>query len=339
MPADKKTHPRRRLGKNGPEVFPIGIGGMSFSPTYGPVTEEESWAVLDAAMELGVDHIDTANIYGMGQSESFIGGYLSDRGQEARDFFRIATKAAIEDRDGKRVVNNSPEHLAAELDKSLGRLGVERIDLYYIHRRDHSIPIEDVTGTLKGFVDAGKIGGFGYSEIAPTSLRRAQAVHPVAAVQNEYSLSTRAPDLGMVQATAELGATLVAFSPVGRGLLTDTPVPAKRIEESPFLSVNPRFEKENLAANEAVIERFRALAAEMGMPASRLALAWTLHQGDHVLPIPGTRSAEHFREMVPAAETMLSDGDLAAIDKVMPAGWAHGDRYGEQHWTAVERYC
>ena len=339
MPARPKSHPRRRLGADGPEVFPIGVGSMSFTPFYGPVTDAESRAVLDAALDLGVDHVDSANIYGMGQAETVIGDYIRDNGQTARDFFRIATKAGIQVGSGDRRANNEPDYLAAELDASLQRLGVDRVDLFYVHRRDETVPIGEVVGALKGFVESGKIGGFGFSEIAPTSLRRAQAVHPVAAVQSEYSLWTRSPELGLVQATADLGAAMVAFSPVGRSMLTDSPVKPELAKDLSFLAGNPRFTPENLAANTAIAGGFRSLAAEMGMPASRLALAWLLHQGDHVLPIPGTRSAEHFREMVPAVEVMLSPGDLEAIERVLPPGWAHGDRYNESQWVAVERYC
>ena len=339
MPPKSKNHPRRRLGADGPEVFPIGYGAMSFTTFYGPVTEEESHAILDAAMDMGVNHLDTSNVYGMGKSETFIGNYISKNGQTARDFFRIATKGGIDRRGETRVIDNTKAHLAESLDSSLERLGVERVDLYYVHRRNPEVPIEDVVGTLKGFVDSGKIGGFGFSEIAPTSLRAAQSVHPVAAVQSEYSLSTRGPELGMVQATADIGATMVAFSPVGRSLLTNKPINRDRAKDLPFLVNNPRFLPGNLEANHAAAEEFRSLAAEMGIPASRLALAWLLHRGDHVLPIPGTRSVEHFREMMPAAETVLSDADLEAVGRALPPGWAHGDRYSGAQWDSVERYC
>ena len=339
MPANSRSHPRRRLGAGGREVFPVGIGGMSFTKFYGPVTEQDARAILDAAMDLGVDHIDTANVYGMGQSETIIGKYMRDNGATARDFFSIGTKAGIDMSGEKRAINNSPEHLAAELDGSLERLGVEHIDLFYVHRRNPEVPIEEVAGILQGFVEAGKIGGFGFSEISPSSFRRAQAVHPVAAVQSEYSLSTRYPELGVVQATAEADAAMVAFSPVGRSLLTDDPLTAKRAKDLPFLVDNPRFMPDNLERNHAAVEGFRSLAAEMGMPASRLALAWLLHRGDHVLPIPGTRSVEHFREMVPAADTVLTGEALAAVDRALPPGWTHGDRYNERQWVSIERYC
>lgn len=330
----------RQLGQNGPMVHPIGIGAMSFTNFYGPTTEDQSHAVLDAAMEAGVTHIDTANVYGMGTSETVIGNYLKAN-PGARDIFKIATKGAIrrkEDGSGN-YFDNSKEHLEKELDGSLRRLGVEAVDLYYIHRRDPSIPIEEVAETLAGFVRAGKIKSIGFSEIAPTSLRRAHAVHPVAAVQSEYSLSTRSPELGLVQTCAELGAALVAFSPVGRSFLTDTPLSYEAVQKLPFLVNNPRFMQPNYDANIAALAPFRALAAEMGLSTAGLAMAWVLAQGDHVIAIPGTRSVAHFKEWLEAADRPLSDSDLAAIEQVLPVGWAHGDRYSAQQWVGPERYC
>ncbi len=327
---------KRALGKRGPEVSAIGVGAMSFSNMYGPTNEAESHAVLDTALELGVDHIDTANVYGMGMSENAIGSWLKARGTNP---FTIATKAGItRDADGNRCYDNSGRHLEAELDASLKRMGLEMVDLFYIHRRDHSIPIEDVTETLAAMVRKGKIGAFGFSEIAPSSLRRAAAVHPVAAVQSEYSLATRAPELGLVQACAELGTALVAFSPVGRGLLTDTPPDEARVQDSGFLKSNPRFTGRNLRENLEITDRFRKLAAGMGTSAAALAIAWLLRQGDHVIPIPGTRSSAHLRELAAGADLALSDPDIKAIETVLPVGWCHGDRYSDAQWHGPERF-
>jgi len=328
----------RRLGQHGPSVFPIGIGAMSFAPFYGEVTEADSHAVLEAAMELGVNHIDTANIYGMGQSESFIGSFLKKRGNEGKDFFRIATKAGIArgHKDGPYI--NTLGYLRAELEASLKRLNLERVDLFYIHRRDHAIPIEEVAGTMGVLIAEGKIGGYGLSEIAPTSLIKAHEVQPVAAIQSEYSLLNRGPELGIVQASRRIGAAMVAFSPVGRSLLTDKPHNEKAVATMPFLRTNPRFLEPNLSANHRASEGFRHLAASMGMPASRLAIAWLLHRAEHVIPIPGTRSAAHFREIIAAVDVRLTASDLAMIDEVLPPGWAHGDRYSEAQWHGVERY-
>ena len=330
---------KRQLGAAGPLVSAVGLGAMSFTDFYGPVSEAQSHEVLAAALELGIDHLDTSNVYGMGLSERAIGSFLAARGGPPP--FTIATKAGIrrDPETGARSFDNSAAHLEAELDGSLARLGVEVIDLFYVHRRDPAVEIEVVTETLAGFVEAGKIRSFGFSEIAPSLLRRAAAVHPVAAVQSEYSLATRAPELGLVQACAELGTSLVAFSPVARGLLTDRPPSTDTVAQSAFLKVSPRFTEPNLAANLRLTDGFRALARGMGRPAASLAIAWLLQRGPHVLPIPGTRSPRHLRELAEGASLELSAADLAAIEAVRPVGWAHGDRYSPQQWTGPERYC
>jgi aryl-alcohol dehydrogenase-like predicted oxidoreductase len=329
---------RRRLGPEGPLVSAIGLGAMSFAGFYGEATEDEAHAVLRAALDLGIDHLDTSNVYGMGRSEEVIGRFIAE--QAGRSPFVIATKAGIRQdaATGKRFFDNSRDHLEAELHGSLRRLGVESVELFYVHRRDPRLPIEEVTETLAGFVRAGKIRSFGFSEIAPASLRRAAAVHPVAAVQSEYSLWTRAPELGLVQACGEMDVALVAFSPVGRGALTDAPPTPERIAASAFLRVNPRFGEPNWTANLAYIERFRRLAAEMGTSAAALAAAWLLRQGPHVIPIPGTRREAHLRELARGAALDLSDADLERIEACLPVGWAHGDRYSDAQWIGPERY-
>jgi aryl-alcohol dehydrogenase-like predicted oxidoreductase len=305
---------------------------------YGPTTKEQSFAILDRAVEAGVTHIDTANIYGRGVSETVIGEWLANRGGE-NPFF-IATKASItSDADGNRTFDNSPEHLEAELDQSLTRLGLDCVDLFYIHRRDPRFEIEEVSETLIGLMKKGKIKSFGYSEIAPSSLRRAQAVHPVAAVQNEYSLSTRAPDLGLVQNCAETRTAMVAFSPVGRGLLTDTPPSAERIAASVFLRDNPRFTGRAYQDNLKRMELLQSLARDMGISTAGLAIAWVLSRGDNVIAIPGTRSVEHLNEMLEGTEKTLSASDLEAIETALPVGWASGDRYGPAQWNGPEQYC
>ncbi len=328
--------PRRRLGKTGPEVSALGVGAMSFTDAYGETTADESFAVLDAAVEAGVDHIDTSNVYGAGRSEEVIGQWIKARGENP---FKIATKAGItKDAKGNRSFDNSAKHLEAELDGSLKRLGLERVDLFYVHRRDPRIEIEEVTETLAGLIRKGKIASFGYSEIAPTSLARAEAVHPVAAVQNEYSLQTRLPELGLLQETAARGVALVAFSSVGRGLLSDTPPDAARAAQSFFLKVNPRFTGGNLDRNVAATAPFRALAAEAGTSAAALAIAWVLSQGDHVHTIPGTRSAAHFAELVAGASMTLSDDLKREIEARLPLGWCHGARYSDAQNIGPESY-
>jgi aryl-alcohol dehydrogenase-like predicted oxidoreductase len=331
---------KRRLGAGGPAVSAIGVGAMSFAGFYGKTTEEAAHALLAAALDLGIDHIDTSNVYGAGLSERMIGSFLARQGKARDGRFRIATKAAIrrDPENGRRFFDNSPEHLAAELEGSLMRLGLEAVDLFYVHRRDPEVPIEEVAGTLAGLVRAGKTRAIGFSEIAPSSLRRAAAVHPVAAVQSEYSLGTRAPDLGLVQTCAALGTALVAFSPVGRALLTDAPPTPERVAASEFLSGNPRFVEPNRSANLALTDGFRALAAEMGTSAAALAIAWLLSRSPKVIPIPGTRSVAHLRELAAGTELSLSEDDIERIETVLPVGWAHGDRYSPVQWVGPERY-
>lgn len=329
---------KRKLGAHGPEVSAIGIGAMSFAGVYGNATEAETHALLDAARDEGIDNIDTSNVYGMGLSEQYIGSYLAK--QQGESPFVIATKAGItRNADGQRTFCNDPDHLESELDGSLKRLGVDEVELFYVHRRDPAVPIEEVTGTLAELVKKGKTRHIAYSEIAPSSLRRAAAVHPIAAVQSEYSLSTRYPELGLTQTCAELGTALVAFSPVGRGLLTDTPPSFEKVASLDFLKTNPRFMAPNLQANLEYSAAFQTLAADMGTSAAALAIAWLLKSGPHVIPIPGTRDIEHLRQLADGARMELSDADKDRIEAVLPVGWAHGDRYNESQWIGPERYC
>jgi aryl-alcohol dehydrogenase-like predicted oxidoreductase len=329
----------RRIGKSGPEVSALGYGAMSFSDFYGPTSEANSHAILDLMIEAGVTHLDTSNVYGNGRSESWIGSYLRNR-PEARDRLVIATKAGIsKDAEGKRKLDNSAEHLEAALDASLQRMGVDHVDLFYVHRREAERPIEEVVETLAALQAKGKTRAIGFSEIAPASLRRAEAVHHIDAVQSEYSLQTRAPELGLVQTCAELGTALVAFSPVGRSILTDHPLRPGGLDAIPFLKGNPRFQPGNHEANLAISDKLRALAAEMGEPTAALAIAWLLAQGDHILPIPGTRSLDHMREAIRGTQITLSAEDLARIETILPVGWAHGDRYDTVQWVGPERFC
>lgn len=338
MEGRKRTMEKRKLGKG--EVGAIGLGAMSFAGVYGATTEEVSHATLGAMLDLGMDHVDTSNIYGMGVSEAVIGRFLARQGKARGRLFHVATKAGIRvDRAaGRRWFDNSAGHLTAELEGSLKRLGVEAVDLFYVHRREQAIPIEEVAGTLAGLVAAGKTRAFGFSEIAPSSLRRAAREHRVAAVQSEYSLSTRAPELGLVQACEALGTTLVAFSPVGRGLLTDDPPDDARVAAGDFLRANPRFEARNLAENRAATEGFRRLAAEMGTSAAALAIAWLLARSPGVVPIPGTRSPGHLKGLAAGAALALDASDIARIEAVLPVGWAAGDRYSDGQWAGPERY-
>ncbi len=325
---------QRRLGKNGPLVGAVGLGCMSFSGAYGNATVEESNAVLAAALDLGITHLDTAKIYGDGRSEEIIGAFIKDHPGR----FTIATKGGIETKPVRRF-DNSPEYLRECLEGSLRRLGVEYVELYYVHRREQERPIEDVVETLVRFKDEGKIGGFGFSEIAPYSLERAAAVHPVMAVQNEYSLWTRQIELGLLQACERLGTALVAFSPVARGMFADKLPDRDAFSPGDFRRTNPRFMDPHFAPNKVLVGRFIDLARSMGHPPASLALAWTLAKGSHVVPIPGTRSVEHLKQHARAADVVLNAADLQAIEAVLPAGFAHGPRYSEQQFVGIEQYC
>ena len=331
---------KRLLGQAKTPVSAMGYGAMSFSDFYGATDDEKSYAILDRCLDLGITHIDTSNVYGLGMSETRIGAYLAKQGKQAQDFFTIATKAGIASKpDGTRYFDNSMAHLESELDKSLQRLGVEQVELLYVHRRDAAIPIEEVAESLATLVKKGKTRQIGFSEIAPTSLEIANEVHPVAAVQSEYSLATRSPEMGLVQKTAQLGTALVAFSPIGRSLLTDHPLSYEACQNLAFMKVNPRFQEDTYSRNIQASNAFRALASDMGISASGLSIAWLLAQGDHVLPIPGTRSVEHLNELASGVDLALSPSDLEAIEKVLPIGWCHGDRYAHGQWKGPEKYC
>ncbi|MBO6717214.1 MAG: aldo/keto reductase [Rhizobiaceae bacterium] len=325
---------QRKLGKNGKSVGAVGLGCMSFAGVYGPTDMAESHATLARALELGVTHLDTALIYGVGHSEEVIGAFIKDHPGR----FSIATKGGI--RTGpNREFDNSEAYLRECLEGSLKRLGVDHVDLYYIHRRDQRIPIEDVAGTLSRFVEEGKIGGIGFSEIAPSSLERAASVHPVMAVQSEYSLWTRLPELGMLQACERLGTAFVAFSPVARGMFSRELPRLEVTSKEAFRASNPRFLEPNFSANAAYFERFNEYAKGKGVAPATLAIAWVLHQGDHVIPIPGTRSSAHLEEDAAAADYKLTAQDIAEIEAILPVGFAHGARYSDSQSVGPEDYC
>ena len=334
---------KRNLGNTGTKVGALGIGAMSFSDFYGPTNTQESHAILKMALDNGIDHIDTAKVYGMGLSEERIGQFLNTLSPNDRQFFKIATKGGIDrknfDDKGTVVFDNSKQFLTEELNNSLKRLGVDCVELYYVHRREADRSIEEVTETLVEFIKAGKIKQFGFSEIAPTSLEKASSIHPVGAVQSEYSLSTRYPELGLVQRTKTLGTSLVAFSPIGRSLLTDKPHNAETVEKMEFLKANPRFIEPNLSNNIQATQKFREYAADLGCKASGLAIAWLLKVDTHILPIPGTRSVTHLKEMIDGCALNLTDSNMRDIENILPVGWAHGDRYSTGQWFGPEKYC
>lgn len=324
---------QRQLGAHGPQVSSIGFGCLSFGGIFGATDEAESFAALDAAWSAGITFYDTANIYGAGVSETVLGNWLSDRGNDAV----IATKVGIVTTP-PRGFNNAESYIRAELEASLRRLKTDYVALYYIHRRQQNIPIEDVAGFMARLIDEGKIGGYGLSEVAPHTIRRAHAVHPVRAVQNEYSLWTRLPELGVIRACADLGVAFVPFSPVARGMLTDAPPDPSAMRGGDIRRTIPRFVEPNFSANCTAIEPFRAYAAAKGVTTSALALAWVLDQGDHLIPIPGTRTAAHLSEWIGADSLVLTDADRVEIDRILPPGFAHGDRYDDGQNIGPERY-
>lgn len=324
----------RRLGAFGPLVSSVGLGAMSLSGMYGPTTEAENMRLLARAVELGVTHFDTADIYGMGLSEETIGRFL----KETRSRVSIASKAGIRfvPATGERRIDNSPAYLRSALDKSLKRLGRDHIELFYVHRREPGRPIEDVVGALADLRREGKIGAIGLSEVSPSTLRRADRVSRIAAVQSEYSLWTRGVEDEMLGTCRDLGVAFVAFSPLGRGILTGTPLDPETLGRGDFRRMNPRFQEPCYAQNRAALAGFLELAAKRGVAPATLALAWVLAAGRHVLVIPGTRSAEHLEQDVAAARLRLSEQERDAVAAAFPAGFPWGARYSEAQMLGVE---
>lgn len=317
-------------------VSAIGLGCLSFGGIFGATTDDDSLRCLDAAADRGIDFLDTANIYGAGRSETVIGQWLRARGSARRPV--IATKASIIPGKPPRF-DNSAAHLRAELEGSLRRLGVDHVDLFYIHRREQTRPVEEVVETLAALIREGKIGGYGLSEVAPETVRRAHAVHPVRAVQNEYSVWTRQPELGLIQTCADLGIAFVPFSPLARGAFGRAALDPTRLPPGEFRMTMPRFQPDHWPRNAARTEAARAYATERGWTLAAMALAWVLDRGDHIIPIPGTRTADHLSDWDGAATIRFTPEDRAQINRLLPAGWASGDRYGDEQAMAVERYC
>ena len=324
----------RKLGTHGPNVSAIGLGCMSFAGAFGETDEATSHHCLDAALDHGINFLDTANIYGMGRSENVLGKWLA---QGKRDVV-IASKVGIQ-RDPDRPVNNDPSYIRAELEGTLQRLGVDYIDLYYLHRRDETVPLEDSIGTLVDLMHEGKIGGYGLSEVAPYTPRLAHEIHPCLAVQSEYSLWTRQPELGMIQTCDALGVAFVPFSPLARGVFGQNYPDIQAMAKTDFRAAIPRFQPDNYARNIAIIDRFKTYATDRDLTVSALAMAWVLNRGDHLIPIPGTRSAEHLAEWAKADQITLSQSDMDGIEAILPAGFAYGDRYSHAQSRTAERYC
>jgi aryl-alcohol dehydrogenase-like predicted oxidoreductase len=324
---------KRTLGTQGLVVSEQGLGCMGMSEFYGPRDDAESLRTIDRALELGVDFLDTADVYGPLLNEQLVGQALRGR----RHRFTLATKFGnVRSPEGKFLgIDGSPAYVRAACDASLERLGVDVIDLYYQHRVDPQTPIEDTVGAMADLVKAGKVRYLGLSEAAPATIRRAHAVHPISALQTEYSLWTRDPEGELLATVRELGIGFVAYSPLGRGFLTGALPAEGGFADTDRRSVLPRFQGDNYARNLALVARVRELATARGVTPAQLALAWVLAQGADVVPIPGTKRRKYLEENAGASALTLSPAELAAIDAALPKGAAVGDRYPDM--SAVNR--
>lgn len=318
------------------QVGAIGLGCMNLSHAYGvPPSPEQAEAVLLRALDLGVTHFDTAALYGFGANETLVGRVLAPY----RSRFTLASKCGMTGVDGKRVIDGRPETLKRTCEEALVRLQTDVIDLYYLHRWDKQVPVEDSIGALADLVREGKIRAIGLSEVSADTLRRAHAVHPVAALQTEYSLWTRNAEIAALDACRELGVSFVAFSPVARGFLAaalSSPADVAAFDAKDIRRAMPRFQGDNFVANLRLLEGYKALAAEAGCTPAQLALAWLLAKGEHILPIPGTTSVAHLEENLAAAEIRLSAGLIARVEVLINQATVSGPRYNAATQTEID---
>jgi aryl-alcohol dehydrogenase-like predicted oxidoreductase len=326
---------QRILGKQGLTVSALGLGCMGMSEFYGQRDEQESIATVHRAIDLGVTFLDTADIYGCGENERLLARALKGR----RDEVVLATKFGnVRDAEGKFVgVNGRPEYVRACIDASLQRLGVDHVDLYYQHRVDPQVPIEDTVGAMGDLIRAGKVRYLGLSEAAPTTLRRAAAVHPITALQTEYSLWTRDVEAEILPTCRELGIGFVAYSPLGRGFLAGKVTRPDELAADDWRRRGPRFQGENLQRNLDLLKRIETVAQRLHCTPAQLALAWVLAQGSDIVPIPGTKRRAYLEENIAALDLALTPADLAEIDRAAPPGAAAGMRYPEWSMSAVNR--
>jgi len=325
----------RRLGRDGPRVSALGLGCMGISQSYGRPDEAEGRATIARALELGITFFDTADIYGPFTNERLVGAAL----KEHRDRVVLATKCGLVpgDAGGRNRIDGSPDHIRAACDASLRRLGVRTIDLYYLHRVDPKTPIEESVRAMAGLVAEGKVLHLGLSEVSGATLRRAHAVHPISAVQSEYSLWTRDPENGVLSACRELGVGFVPFAPLGRGFLSGTVRSLDALPADDFRRGLPRFEEENLRRNLALADRLAEVARAKGCTPAQLALAWLLAQGDDIVPIPGTKRRTYLEENVAAVDLTLSPADRTRIAEAIPKESVAGGRYRPEAMAEVNR--
>jgi aryl-alcohol dehydrogenase-like predicted oxidoreductase len=315
---------RRKLGQ-GLEVSAIGLGCMGMTFAYGGVEEDQAIATIRTALDLGVTFLDTSDAYGPETGERVVGKAIRDRRGEVE----LATKFGFAYAQEDRLVDGRPEYVPRACDASLERLGVDFIDLYYLHRVDPDTPIEETVGAMAELVSAGKVGHLGLSEAAPDTIRRASAVHPITALQTEYSLWSRDPEAEILPTVRELGIGFVPYSPLGRGFLTGAIGSVDDLGEDDWRRQNPRFQGDNLERNLRLVERVGELAESKGVTRAQLALAWVLAQGDDLAPIPGTTRGERVAENAGALAVELTDADLRSLDQIAPVGVAAGERYPE----------
>jgi aryl-alcohol dehydrogenase-like predicted oxidoreductase len=303
-------------------VSAIGLGCMGMSEFYGPSDEDESIATMRRALDIGVTFLDTSDLYGSGHNEQLLGRAIAGR----RDEVQVATKFGIRRENGQRGIDNSPEWIHEACEGSLRRIGIEHIDLYYMHRRNPDVPIEESVGAMAELVQAGKVGHLGLSEVNAETLRAANAVHPITALQSEWSLFTRELEREIVPTARELGIGIVPYSPLGRGELTGN---VDMSADDDFRHSSPRFQQGNRERNLERVQRAREIADEVGCTPAQLALAWLLYQDEHAVPIPGTRHVNRLEENAAAAEIELTAGQLQALDQAFPLGATAGDRYAD----------